>query len=118
MAGSATWFTTMRRATREPADFARSAGRWGADPAPNCSFVLPGGKIFVFTGILPITQNEDGLAVVMGHGALLLSSPRTCKCRPWTAEIAHQVARHSAERMSYGKVRTTAFLMRKSTAEP
>ena len=46
------------------------------------AFVLPGGKIFVFTGILPITQNDDGLAAVLGH------------------ELAHQFARHSAERMS------------------
>lgn len=38
------------------------------------------------TGILPITANENGLAVVLGH------------------EIAHQVARHSAERMSSVKV--------------
>ncbi|KAJ3033328.1 hypothetical protein HK097_004891 [Rhizophlyctis rosea] len=46
------------------------------------AFVLPGGKIFVFTGILPIVQTEDGLAAVLGH------------------EIAHQVARHSAEKLS------------------
>ena len=31
------------------------------------AFVLPGGKIFVFTGILPIVQDEDGLAAVLGH---------------------------------------------------
>jgi predicted Zn-dependent protease len=49
--------------------------------APECNaFVLPGGKIFVFTGILPITQTEDGLAAVLGH------------------EVAHQIARHSAEK--------------------
>lgn len=52
------------------------------------AFVLPGGKIFVFTGILPVCANEDGLASVMGH------------------EVAHQVARHSAERMSSLKVLT------------
>ncbi|KAL7413517.1 peptidase family M48-domain-containing protein [Mrakia frigida] len=50
------------------------------------AFVLPGGKIFVFTGILPVCANEDGLASVLGH------------------EVAHQVARHSAERMSSLKV--------------
>ncbi|KAF8335338.1 peptidase family M48-domain-containing protein, partial [Cantharellus anzutake] len=50
------------------------------------AFVLPGGKIFVFTGILPSCKNEDGLASVLGH------------------EIAHQVARHSGERMSSTKV--------------
>lgn len=46
----------------------------------------PGGKIFVFTGILPVSGNDDGLATVMGH------------------EIAHVVARHGAERMSMMKV--------------
>lgn len=46
------------------------------------AFVLPGGKVFVYTGILPICQDEDGLAAVLGH------------------EIAHVVARHPAERMS------------------
>lgn len=40
------------------------------------------GKVFVYTGILPICQDEDGLAAVLGH------------------EIAHVVARHPAERMS------------------
>ena len=47
------------------------------------AFVLPGGEIFVFTGILPIVANEDGLAVVLGH------------------EIAHKVARHVAEKVSF-----------------
>jgi len=46
------------------------------------AFVIPGGKVFVFRGILDICQGEDGLAAVLGH------------------EIAHNVAHHSAERMS------------------
>ena len=46
------------------------------------AWCMPGGKVVVYTGILPITQNENGLAVVMGH------------------EIAHAVARHGNERMS------------------
>lgn len=46
------------------------------------AWCMPGGKVVVYTGILPITQNETGLAVVMGH------------------EIAHAVARHGNERMS------------------
>ncbi|KAJ2082423.1 metalloendopeptidase [Coemansia sp. RSA 988] len=46
------------------------------------AFVLPGGKIFVFSGLLPLAANEDGLATVLAH------------------EIAHQYARHSAEKLS------------------
>lgn len=46
------------------------------------AFCAPGGKIAVYTGILKFTQNKNGLATVMGH------------------EIAHAVAKHSAERMS------------------
>ena len=34
------------------------------------AFVLPGGEIFVFTGILPVARNEDGLAAVIGHEVL------------------------------------------------
>lgn len=48
---------------------------------PN-AFCLPGGKIAVYTGILPITRTETGLAVVVAH------------------EVAHALARHGAERMS------------------
>lgn len=47
------------------------------------AFCLPGGKIAVYTGILKITQNEDALAVVVGH------------------EVAHATARHGGERMGY-----------------
>jgi predicted Zn-dependent protease len=46
------------------------------------AFCLPGGKIAIYTGILPVMQNEAGLAAVMGH------------------EVAHAIARHGAERMS------------------
>lgn len=46
------------------------------------AFCLPGGKVGVYAGILPITKDEDGLAVVLGH------------------EIAHAVARHGGERMT------------------
>lgn len=46
------------------------------------AFCMPGGKIVIYTGILPITQDETGLAVVMGH------------------EVAHAIAKHSNERIS------------------
>jgi predicted Zn-dependent protease len=48
------------------------------------AFAMPGGKVVVNTGLIPVAQNEDGLAVVMGH------------------EIAHVIARHGSERMSQG----------------
>jgi predicted Zn-dependent protease len=50
------------------------------------AFCLPGGKVAVYTGILPIAQDQAGLAVVMGH------------------EIAHAIARHGAERMSQAQL--------------
>jgi predicted Zn-dependent protease len=48
------------------------------------AWCMPGGKVVVYTGILPIVKDENGLAVVMGH------------------EIAHAVANHGGERMSQG----------------
>ena len=46
------------------------------------AFALPGGKVAVYTGMLPITRDEDGLAAVLGH------------------EIGHVIARHGGERVS------------------
>ena len=54
------------------------------DPKVVNAWCMPGGKVAVYTGILPVAGNETGLAVVMGH------------------EIAHAVAKHGNERMSQG----------------
>jgi predicted Zn-dependent protease len=50
------------------------------------AWCMPGGKVVVYSGLLPVTQDEAGLAVVMGH------------------EIAHAIARHGNERMSQGLI--------------
>ena len=66
------------------------------------AFCMPGGKVVVYEGILPVTRNEVGLAVVLGH------------------EIAHAVAKHSNERMSqqmlvqYGASLTDMLTSKKS----
>ena len=53
------------------------------------AWCMPGGKIAVYTGILDVTKNTNGLAAVMGH------------------EIAHAVAKHSVERASRGAILNT-----------
>jgi len=52
------------------------------------AWALPGGKCAVYTGLLPVTENEDALAIVMAH------------------EVAHVIARHGAERSSQTMVAT------------
>ena len=54
------------------------------------AWCMPGGKIAIYTGILDVTKNTDGLASVMGH------------------EIAHAVAKHSVERASRGMLLNTS----------
>src|SRR5882672_5543647 len=56
------------------------------DPKQVNAFALPGGKVAVYTGLFPVAQDTNGLAVVLGH------------------EIAHVLARHGAERISQGLV--------------
>lgn len=52
-----------------------------AQEPPN-AFILPNGKIFIFSSILPVCQNQDGLATVLAH------------------ELSHQLAHHSSEQLS------------------
>ena len=58
------------------------------------AWCMPGGKIVVYEGILPVTKDEASLAVVLGH------------------EIAHAVAKHSAERISNSYKQQTAMSVR------
>ena len=55
------------------------------------AFCLPGGKIVVYTGIIPVTQNEAGLATVLGH------------------EMAHATSRHGAQRVLQQNLAQTAM---------
>lgn len=74
-----------------------------ADPQVN-AFCMPGGKIVVYEGLMPLISSDDDLAVVLGH------------------EVAHAVARHSNERMSqqlmaqYGAALLGAAVSNKSAA--
>lgn len=54
------------------------------DPGTVNAWCMPGGKVAFYTGIMPICQDEAGVAVVMGH------------------EVAHAIANHAGERMSQG----------------
>jgi predicted Zn-dependent protease len=68
------------------------------------AWCMPGGKVAFYTGILPICQDETGVAVVMGH------------------EVAHAIARHGAERMSqqmlaqYGQMALSIAVMNEDPA--
>lgn len=55
------------------------------------AFCMPGGKVAIYTGILAVTQDELGLAAVMGH------------------EVAHALARHGAERVSQSMIAQTGL---------
>ncbi|MEW6665007.1 MAG: M48 family metallopeptidase [Thermodesulfobacteriota bacterium] len=57
------------------------------------AWCMPGGKVAVYTGILPVTRDETGLAVVIGH------------------EVAHALANHGNERMSQGLLATVGTVV-------
>ena len=82
IADGATRYLTMKKLSERVAGF-----KWEYNllNSPDINaWCLPGGKIAVYSGILPVTQTEAGLATVMAH------------------EVAHAVARHGNERMSQG----------------
>lgn len=75
----------LRAGQRIAAVSGRSDFRWEfkvIESKEQNAFCLPGGKVAVYTGILPVMENEAGLAAVMGH------------------EIAHALARHGGQRIS------------------
>ncbi len=87
LADSGANFDMVQRVVQRLAKVADDPGfQWEAhvidDPKTANAWCMPGGKIAVYTGILPLTQDETGLAVVLAH------------------EIAHAIARHGTERMS------------------
>lgn len=56
------------------------------------AFALPGGKVAVYSGIVPVAKNVNGMAVIMGH------------------EVGHVIARHGAERLAYEKLKNLGML--------
>ncbi|MCR9244005.1 MAG: M48 family metallopeptidase [bacterium] len=87
-------YEMVQRVARKIAAAADESFPWEAkllkaDDTPN-AFCLPNGRIAIYTGILPVTQNEDGLAAVMGH------------------EVAHAVLRHGGKRMTQGLLTNVA----------
>ncbi len=73
----------QKTGTRNPFEGYQWEFKLVVDPNVN-AFAMPGGKVVVNTGILPVTKTEAGLAVVLGH------------------EIAHVFAKHGGERMTQG----------------
>ncbi len=63
------------------------------------AFCLPGGKVAVYSGLLPVTQNEDALAAVIGH------------------EVAHATEEHGNERMTHGALQEIGMTVAEVAAE-
>ncbi|MGB0916810.1 MAG: M48 family metallopeptidase [Flavobacteriales bacterium] len=84
IAAAATKYLRIKGASDRVAGF-----RWSFNVAQSNevnAWCMPGGKVVFYTGILPICEDADGIAVVMGH------------------EVAHAIARHGNERMSQGLI--------------
>jgi len=80
------WQTQLRRVGQRIAAVAEKAEyKWEFNVIQGeeiNAFALPGGKVAFWEGIMPVAQDDTGIAVIMGH------------------EVAHAIARHGAERMS------------------
>ena len=79
----------MAAETGQPPQFISRTFEWDVNVIESeqvNAFCLPGGKMAVYTGLVPVAQNADAMAVVMGH------------------EIAHALLRHGAQRMAQQKV--------------
>ncbi|KAJ2761267.1 metalloendopeptidase, partial [Coemansia nantahalensis] len=86
----------VRRVAQRILAVSQTPGDWEVhviDSPERNAFVLPGGKIFVFSGLLPVATTEDGLATVLAH------------------EIAHQHARHTGEKLSQARLLSVAYLL-------
>lgn len=90
-------FETVKRVASRLAGATGNAGKdfdWKVSlirDAKQNAFCLPGGKIVVYTGIIPVAQNEPGLATVLGH------------------EMAHATSRHGAQRVLQQNLTQTAM---------
>ncbi|KAJ2828999.1 metalloendopeptidase [Coemansia sp. 'formosensis'] len=94
----------VRRVAQRLISATETEGDWEVHviyaPTEKNAFVLPGGKIFVFSGLLSVTQDDEGLAAVLAH------------------EIAHQMASHSAEKLSQANLLGFVYLIASLFIDP
>ena len=90
---------TARKRHPDPARKFRWEFKLLDEPETVNAWALPGGKCAVYSGLLKVTETEDGLAVVMGH------------------EVAHALLRHGGERLSQGMVFQGAMMTADHTLE-
>jgi predicted Zn-dependent protease len=79
----------LARENGQPSPNLASSFQWSVavlDSEQANAFCLPGGKIAVYTGLLPVTQDDDAMAIVLGH------------------EIAHALLRHGSQRIAQQKL--------------